>query len=613
MRPGESAGELSTLQVCRWLSGYAWRRWIDLAVVFATMLLKIALDLLRPWPMVFLVDYVLQGKVTSTLLVRVADWLPGPPTQARLIGWSVGATVLIFLFGWAVGLANAYANISLGQRLIYDLAADLFAKLQQLSLHFHARKSVGDNIRRVTTDCACVSIIVKDALLPLVSALISLAAMFAILWRLDPTLTLLAMVVVPYLALVFRAYAGPMMERSYGQQEIEGRIYAIIEETFSAIPVVQAFGREEFNDRRFQQATRDTLASTLSLTRVQLQFKILIGLATAAGTAGILWLGARHALDGRLTVGAILAFLSYLGSLYAPLESVMYSTSTIQGAAGSARRVREILETEREVTDRPGAAALSSVRGHVQIEKVTFGYEPGRPILHDLSLEVRPGEVLAIVGATGAGKSTLVSLVPRFFDPWQGRVLVDGHDLRDIQMKSLRRSIAMVLQDPFLFPVSVAENIAYGVPRASAAEIETAARAANAHEFILRMPAGYQTVIGERGATLSGGERQRLSIARALLKNAPILILDEPTSALDVETEEALLQALDRLTHGRATFIIAHRLSTVRRADRIVVLSAGRIAESGTHDQLLKRGELYATFYNLQFGDRPAGSLDPNP
>jgi ATP-binding cassette subfamily B protein/subfamily B ATP-binding cassette protein MsbA len=249
----------------------------------------------------------------------------------------------------------------------------------------------------------------------------------------------------------------------------------------------------------------------------------------------------------------------------------------------------------------------------VQIEKVTFGYEPGRPILHDLSLEVRPGEVLAIVGATGAGKSTLVSLVPRFFDPWQGRVLVDGHDLRDIQMKSLRRSIAMVLQDPFLFPVSVAENIAYGVPRASAAEIETAARAANAHEFILRMPAGYQTVIGERGATLSGGERQRLSIARALLKNAPILILDEPTSALDVETEEALLQALDRLTHGRATFIIAHRLSTVRRADRIVVLSAGRIAESGTHDQLLKRGELYASFYNLQFGDRPAGSLDGNP
>ena len=582
---------------------YAWRRRRQLAVVVAAMLLRIGLDVLKPWPMVFLVDYVLQGKITSRWFPRLADMLPGAPTPANLIGWSVAATVLIFLLSWVIGLANAYANISLGQRMVYDLAADLFARLQQLSLHFHARHSVGDNIRRVTTDSACVSIIVKDALLPFVSALISLVAMFGILWRIDPTLTLLAVLVVPYLVLVFRLYAGPMLEHSYQQQEAEGRIYSISEQTFSTIAAVQAFGREEFNDRCFQQATGDTLTATLSLTNVQLQFKILIGLATAAGTAGILWVGARHALNGQLTIGAILAFLSYLGSLYAPLEAVMYSSSTVQGAAGSARRVREILQTEREVSDRPGAAALSSVSGHVQIEDVTFGYEPGRPILRNLSLEVRPGETVAIVGATGAGKSTLVSLVPRFFDPWAGRVRVDGRDARDIQLKSLRRHVALVLQEPFLFPVSIAENIAYGVPRAAAPEIEAAARAANAHEFILRLPAGYQTVIGERGATLSGGERQRISIARALLKNAPILILDEPTSALDVDTEDALLQALDRLTRGRATFIIAHRLSTVRRADRIVVLSDGQIAETGTHDELLKRGGLYAGFYRLQFGD----------
>ena len=286
----------------------------------------------------------------------------------------------------------------------------------------------------------------------------------------------------------------------------------------------------------------------------------------------------------------------------------MYSTSTIQGAAGSSKRVREVLTSEREVTDKPGAEPLSSVRGHVQIEEVTFGYESGRPILRQLSLEVRPGETVAIVGATGAGKSTLVSLVPRFFDPWEGRVRVDGQDVRDVQLNSLRRNVALVLQEPFLFPVSVADNIAYGVPRAAMADIEAAARAANAHDFIVQLPDGYQTVIGERGATLSGGERQRISIARALLKNAPILILDEPTSALDVETEDALLQALDRLTQGRATFIIAHRLSTVRRADLIVVLKDGRIAESGTHDQLLKRGELYAAFYQLQFGNPPANS-----
>ena len=570
------------------------------------MLIRIALDVLKPWPMVFLVDYVLRKKTTSTILPRLADLLPGAHTDASLIGWSVGATILIFLCSWAVGLVHAYGNISLGQRMVYDLAADLFARLQQLSLHFHARKSVGDNIRRVTTDCACVSIIVKDALLPFVSALISLGAMFAILWRLDQTLTLLAIVVVPYLALVFRFYARPMMERSYQTQEIEGRIYSIIEQTLSAIPAVQSFGREELNDQRLKQATGDTLAATLALTNTQLQFKILIGLGTALGTAAILWVGARHALNDQLTLGAILAFLSYLSSLYAPLESVMYSTSTIQGAAGSAKRVREVLQTVHEVTDKPGAAALPPARGHVQLQNVTFGHQPGRPILRGLSLEVRPGETVAIVGATGAGKSTLVSLVPRFFDPWEGRVLVDGHDVRDVQLKSLRRQIAIVLQEPFLFPLSIADNIAYGVPRAMLPEIAAAARAANAHEFIQRLPEGYRTVIGERGATLSAGERQRVSIARALLKDAPILILDEPTSALDVETEDALLQALDRLTRGRATLIIAHRLSTVRRANRIVVLKDGQIAESGTHDQLMERGQDYAAFYNLQFGSAAA-------
>src|SRR5256884_4124589 len=297
----KSTRDPGTLRLCGWLMRYAWRRRRQLAVVVTAMLLRIGLDVLKPWPMVFLVDYVLQGKITSPWFPRLAEMLPGAPTPANLIGWSVGATILIFLCSWAVGLVHAYGNISLGQRMVYDLAADLFARLQQLSLHFHARKSVGDNIRRVTTDCACVSIIVKDALLPFVSALISLVAMFGILWRIDPTLTLLAVLVVPYLALVFRFYARPMMERSYQTQEIEGRIYSIIEQAFSAIPAVQAFGREEFNDQRFHKATRDTLAATLALPKPQLQFKILIGLATALGTAAILWVGARRALNEQLT------------------------------------------------------------------------------------------------------------------------------------------------------------------------------------------------------------------------------------------------------------------------------------------------------------------------
>jgi ATP-binding cassette, subfamily B, bacterial len=586
--------------ICGWALGYALRRWLQLAAVTGAMLLKAGLDVLKPWPMVFLVDYVLQGKLTLPIFAGIADLLPREPSM--LIGLAVGATILLFILSWAVGLAGAYAGISLGQRTTYDLAGDLFDKFQQLSLRFHTSKSVGDNIRRVTGDCSCVSVIVKDALVPIVSALITLAAMFAIMWRINPVLTLLAVAVVPYMILVFRKYAPPMMDRSYEQQEVEGEIYSVVEQTFSAIPVVQAFGREDLNDRRIHEAHQRTLDATLALTVVQLKFRIMMGLATAAGTAAVFWIGARYALGGELTVGAIILFLSYLGSLYGPLESVMYTGSTIQGSAGSARRVLEVLHAEADIADRPGAVPLKNVQGRVRMENVTFGYTADRAVLAGVSLEAAPGETIALVGPTGAGKTTLVSLIPRFFDPREGRVLLDGCDVRDAQLRSLRQNIAIVLQEPFLFPISIAENIAYGRPSATRADIEAAARAANAHEFIQRLPHGYDTVIGERGASLSGGERQRVSIARAFLKDAPVLILDEPTSALDAETEQLLLEALARLTKGRTTFIIAHRLSTVRHADRIIVLEDGRIVESGTHAQLLKEGRVYARFHELQFG-----------
>ena len=598
-----SRATLTTAGLLRWVWEYAARRWQPLAIVLGTMLVRVGLDVLKPWPMVFLIDYVLKDKAMPLTLQSLTDWLPGSPTQSGLIAWSIGAIVLFFLLSWAVGLANSYAGISLGQRMVYDLAGDLFSKLQQLSLHYHRRHSVGDTVRRVTADCSCVSVIVKDALVPVVSSLLSLGVMFFVMWRINPLLTLLALSVVPYMALVFRAYAQPMMDRSYEQQEVEGRIYGLAEQVFSAMPIVQAFNREAVNDRQFHKINNDTVAATLALTKVQLKFKILIGLATAAGTAGILWLGAHQALNGSMTIGQIVLFLSYLGSLYAPLEAMMYSTSTIQSAAGSARRVWEVLQAETEVRDVSKPIVPEKIRGEIDIENVFFGYEPDRPVLRDVSLQVRPGEVIALVGATGAGKSTLVSLIPRFFDPWTGQVRIDTFNVADLQLNRLRQNIGIVLQESFLFPVSVAENIAYARPGASRPEIEAAARDAHAHEFISKLPDGYATVIGERGATLSGGERQRISIARALLKNAPILIMDEPTSALDSEAEYQLLEALKRLTENRTTLIIAHRLSTIRRANRVVVLQDGEIVESGTHEELLALQRVYARFYDLQFGN----------
>jgi ATP-binding cassette subfamily B protein/subfamily B ATP-binding cassette protein MsbA len=604
------AGAIDTgaVRLFAWLSRYALRRRAGLLAVLGTMILNVGLEILKPWPLKVLIDHALGEQPLPPALAQGAALLPGSSTREGLVAWSVGATIVLVLAGWAIGVARAYANIAFGQCMVYDLATDLFNKLQRLSLRFHSRQSVGDSIRRVTTDCGCVSVIVKDAFLPLVTSIVTLVAMFAVMWRMEPRLTLVSLAVVPWLVVILRRYMRPMLERSYEQQEAEGRMYGVVERALSALPVVQAFGREPTNDRAFEQTGNDAIDSAVASTVVGLKFKVLTGLGTACGTALIIWIGAGSVLRGDLTVGGILVFLGYLAALYGPLETLTYVPSTTQGAAGSARRVLEVLEMPADVVDRAGARRVEPLSGYVSIEGVDFGYEPGRPILEDVSFEVRPGETVAIVGATGAGKSTLVGLLPRFHDAWSGRVAIDGIDVRDIALKSLRSNVAIVLQDAFLFPMSIADNIAYGRPHAARSEIEEAARAANAHEFITRLPAGYDTVVGERGATLSGGERQRLSIARAILKNAPVLILDEPTSAIDARTEAALLQGLDRLMRGRTTIVIAHRLSTIAKADSIVVMERGRIVEKGTHAELLTRGGVYARYFALQ----TAGEGEPS-
>jgi ABC-type multidrug transport system fused ATPase/permease subunit/GT2 family glycosyltransferase len=571
----------------------------DVATVVLALLAGSALTLAQPWPAKLLIDNVLGNHPAPGFLRHMAGWFPGDRAHA-LLAVVVAGTVAIFVLGTLVELASSVATTRLGQRVTYDLAGDVFAHLQKLSIAFHARRPVGDTIARVGHDTFGVQGLLTGAVIPVVHSLATLVAMFVIMWQLSPHLTLLALLVIPLQLLAILAFGSPMKRRSRERLDLEGRLVTVVEQTLNSMPVVQAFTRERHETERFRRYADRTVTAYVRETLAGMWFKLFAGIATVTGTAGVMYLGAEQALDGKLTAGSIIVFLAYLAGLYGPLDQIAYTASGFQIASAQLDRVIEVLDTPLDVHDAPHARPHPIRHGHVRVEEAEFGYDPGNPVLHGVSIEARPGEVIAIVGPTGAGKTTLVSLLMRFFDPQRGRVLIDGLDVRDYTLRSLRGQVAVVLQDPFILPITVAENIAYGRPDATPEQIEAAARAANAHDFIARLPQGYDTVVGERGATLSGGEKQRLSIARAFVKDAPILILDEPTSALDARTESALLDALRRLAAGRTSFIIAHRLSTIRDADKIVVIEGGRVVEQGSHEVLLHREGLYRHLYDQQ-------------
>jgi ATP-binding cassette subfamily B protein len=555
-------------------------------------LLEIGLGVLQPWPYAIVIDNVL---LHHPFRPSIQPWM-----DRMTNGNAITFLVIVVVAGVVLQIVNQFASmfhtqvqVDTGQRMVYDLRFKLFEHLQALGLHHHITTNTGDAVYRLETDAYSIENLVMSGMFPLASSFITLAVMFVILARLDPTIALLSLIVVPFLYACLRYYTTTLVMRTERVKELESKLVERLYEVFAAMRLVKSFAREPYEARRFFQTGDEVMKARISITWQESLFSVVVTAIVIFGTALILIVGGRHVLRGQMTIGQLTIVLSYLGMVYGPLSAIAHTTGQLQGALAGAKRVRAIFEMLPETLDAPDAVDATDVNGNIQFADVGFKYPDGTEVLRHITFDAKPGEMIALVGLTGAGKTTLVSLIPRFYNASSGRVLVDGVDVQKYRVRSLRDKIAIVLQEPMLFQGSIGDNLRYGRLDATPQDIEDAARAAHAHDFISRLSKGYDTEIAEAGGGLSGGERQRLSVARAIIKNAPILILDEPTSSLDAISEEIVFAALRRLRAGRTTIVIAHRLSTVRDADRILVLDGGRIIAQGRHDELLKTSQLY--------------------
>jgi ATP-binding cassette, subfamily B, bacterial len=546
----------------------------------------IALNLLKPWPFKIIVD----------------DILPGNPhahfgNSPDLIPWLCLVLVGLQLLWGLTNLASNYIFVRVGLQALLKLRTDLYAYLQSLSLKYHDARRSSDSSFRVAYDSQSIQTIYNKGFTNIFGSIVTLIGTFCVMVRIDWQLTLLSLAVVPAIVAAIYFFAHRIRRDSTSIQEQESALLAQAQEGLSSVRMVHAFGREEWEVRQFHLQAQQSLHANLRLTLTNVNSALVISTLMVIGTAAMYYVGTLHVLAGTLTLGSLLVFSAYLLMLYQPLESLTYTAWAMEGATAGARRCFEVLDREVDVVDAPNAEEITETAGAVGFQNVSFGYATGQPVLHDIDLAIAPNKIVALVGGTGAGKSTLLSLVPRFYDPDAGSVALDGRDVRTVTKKSLRSQIAIVLQDTLLFSTTIRENIAYGRPDATDAEIREAARRAQADDFISKLPGGYDSPVGERGGHLSVGQRQRIGIARAFLKNAPILLLDEPTSALDPTTEAAIMETIKDLMQGRTTLIVTHRLATIHGVDRIVVLEHGRIVEQGTGAELLAKNAVYATLY----------------
>ena len=570
------------------------------ALSVAVTLAAVGIGLLLPWPLKIVIDNVLGSEPVPRWVAR---WLAGLD-RTTMLAVAVVAGLTLALLSNALAVAMGYLKTRLEQGIILDFRSDLFHHAERLSVAFRDQISTGRLTYAINFEAVAAGHLIM-ALQPLAQGALTVVGMVWITYNIDPVVAALAVTVVPILYYAIGYYATHIQPRLLRVKGMEADALSIVHDAMAMVPIVTAFGREEHELARFRRQSVETLGARLGVTTRQTLFSLSVNMTTATGTALVLAFGSYQALRGQLTPGELLVVLAYVSAVYKPLEQISHTVGTLQDNLVGLRMAFHVLDTTPLIRQAPNAEALRDVAGRVTFEDVSFAY-PTRAAatLQHISFDVPPGHVVAVVGPTGAGKTTLASLIPRFYDPAQGRILIDGRDIRDLTLTSLRDHVSIVPQEPLLFSGTIGENIRYGRLDATMDEVIAAAMAANAHDFVSRLADGYETQIGERGVRLSGGERQRLCVARAFLKDASILILDEPTASIDSRTEAVILDALDRLMVGRTTFMIAHRLSTVRHADMILVIDRGQIVERGTHEELLRLGGLYSQLYEVQMRRR---------
>jgi ABC-type multidrug transport system fused ATPase/permease subunit len=577
-----------------------------LLIILMAMLVQTTMSVAGPWPLKIILDNVVGSHKLAPWLDDLLRPILSGGSKMQIAAAAAIAAVLIAVLGAIASYIANYYTTSVGQWVANDLRLRTYHHLQQLSLSYYDSHQTGTLLSTITSDVQTIQGFASSSTLGIVVDLFTIVGMLFIMFWLNWDFTLIAIAVTPFMLLLVSRFKKAVKKATHEVRKEQSKIVTVVEQGLQSMRVVKAFGRQELAEEELAEVSQATVDASLKARRVKALLSPIVAITVSLCTAFVLWRGSSLILAGVMTVGALTVFLSYLNKFFKPVQDLATMTNAIAQAAVGVERIRGILDADTIIPERPDAREPQALTGEIEFDHVAFAYSADAPVLTDVSFHIKAGQMVGVVGTTGGGKSTIVSLIPRFYDPTAGAVKIDGVDIRDYKCHALRDQIGYVLQETVLFAGSVRDNIAYGREGVTQEQILEAAKLANADEFIARMPHGYDTVVGERGETLSGGQRQRIGIARAIIRNNPILILDEPTAALDTESERLVIEALERLMKGRTVITIAHRLSTIRDADKIIVLSGGIVAEEGSHDELVARGGVYAELYRIQFNTAPA-------